>query len=577
MNRLRNDIMKKELEIFLKSTKDGVVSIDKNCIITLYNIEAEKIIGVPRKDAVGKHVNEVIKNSRLPSILKTGEHEIDWQQEFNSYYLLASRMPIKNEDGKAVGAIAVFRNITDIMNLDKQITNLKEYQSLLQAVFDSAQDAISVVDDKGIHIMVNRAYTKLTGITEQEIIGKTALYDIEEGESLHNRVLKTGRPVKNTKLITKPSGKKVVAQAAPIVVGDKLKGSVAVLHDVTEIRELTDKLHEAQKRIRELSSKYSFDDIIGTSEKLTNIKIQAKKAAKVPATVLLRGESGTGKELFAHAIHSESSRKYNQFVRVNCASLTETLLESELFGYEEGSFTGAKKGGKKGLFEEADNGTIFLDEISEISMSIQVKLLRVLQEREILRVGGVTPIPINVRIIAATNVDLKKAVKKGKFREDLYYRLNVYPITLPPLRERKEDIQRLAVTFIKKFNNDYGRNVNHIAKETLELLHNYEWPGNVRELENIIGRSMINMNYNEQVINIEHLPFLTKPTSKKIEVPITVKDEEIETLDSIVSKIESKYIKEIYDKFNKNKKQTAEKLGISIRSLYYKMEKYDMK
>lgn len=424
--------MRKELEVFLTSTHDGVIAIDKNCKITLYNKEAEKLIGVPREKALNHHVDEIVVNTRLPYILETGEHELDWQQHLRDYDIISSRMPVKNKDGEIIGAIAIFRNITDRLNLDKQLTSMNEFKSLLQALFQAVQDAISVVDENGNHIMINPAYTNITGIAADEIYGKDANYDVAEGESVHMKVLRTKKPVGNTKITTRPSGKVVVARGAPIKVGDKLKGSVVILHDISEIKQLTTKLNEAKKRIRELSAKYSFDDIIGESRIMMEAKEKMTKASHVPATVILRGESGTGKEMFAHAIHNESKRRDNQFVRVNCAAIPESLLESELFGYEEGAFTGAKKGGKKGYFEEASNGTIFLDEISEINLNTQVKLLRVLQEKEISRVGGVTPIHVNVRVISATNVNLKDKIDKGEFRDDLYYRLNVFPIDIPP-------------------------------------------------------------------------------------------------------------------------------------------------
>lgn len=200
---------------------------------------------------------------------------------------------------------------------------------------------------------------------------------------------------------------------------------------MSEIKMLTAELNRARQIIRTLEAKYTFDDIIGKSEQILVALEQAKLGAKTPATILLRGESGTGKELFAHAIHNESDRKYNKFIRVNCAALSENLLESELFGYEEGAFSGAKRGGKKGLFEEANNGSIFLDEIGELTQNMQAKLLRVLQEKEIVRVGGTKAIPVNVRIIAATNVNIEKAMADGTFREDLYYRINRYPISIP--------------------------------------------------------------------------------------------------------------------------------------------------
>ena len=452
--------------------------------------------------------------------------------------------------------------------------NSMDYQGMLEAVFLATQDAISVVNEKGEHILVNPAYTKITGIEPDDVIGKNALFDIEEGDSLHMKVLTTKKSVENTKLKIRPSGKTVVAQAAPIIVNGAMKGSVAVLHDISGIKDLTDKLEEAEKKLRELTYKYKPEDIIGESDSIKEVKKLIKKAAKVPATILLRGESGTGKELFANSIHAQSSRSNNSFVRVNCAALSDSLLESELFGYEEGSFTGALKGGKKGLFEEADKGTIFLDEISEISLNTQAKLLRVLQEKEIMRVGSNKNIPIDARVIAATNADLVKSVKEGKFREDLFYRLSILPINIPPLRDRKEDIPLLTKRFIVKFNDEYGRNIADISNDALKKLMAHDWPGNVRELENIIGRSIIYMNMNEKVIEKIHLPQLyTSQVQNNDNCLLTVYDE-VTTLDNVINKAESDYIKSIYMKYNKNKTHTAKILGISLRSLYYKMEKY---
>lgn len=454
--------------------------------------------------------------------------------------------------------------------------NSMNYQGMLEAVLLAAQDAISVVNEKGEHILVNPAYTKITGLDPDDVLGKNALFDIEEGESLHMKVLASKKPVENTKLKIRPSGKTVVAQAAPIIVKGEMRGSVAVLHDISGIKDLTDKLEEAEKKLRELSYKYKPEDIIGESNSIKEVKKLIEKAAKVPATVLLKGESGTGKELFANSIHAQSSRSHNNFVRVNCAALTDSLLESELFGYVEGSFTGALRGGKKGLFEEADKGTIFLDEISEISLNTQAKLLRVLQEKEIMPVGSNKNIPIDVRVIAATNADLVKSIREGKFREDLFYRLSILPINIPPLRERKEDIPLLTKSFIAKFNDEYGRNIVDISSDALKVLMSHEWPGNVRELENTIGRSIIYMNINERVIEASHLPQLYTNQIQMNETSVVSINEEVTTLDNVLNKAESDYIKNIYMKFNKNKTQTAKVLGISLRSLYYKMEKYNI-
>ncbi len=454
--------------------------------------------------------------------------------------------------------------------------SVEEYQSLLEAVFLSTQDALSVVDENGKHIMINPAYTNVTGINAEEIIGKDANYDVKEGNSVHVRVLETHQPVHGERLIIKPSGKTVLAQAAPIIVNEKLIGSVAGLTDITEISMLTNKLHDARKQIRQLSAKYILDDIIGESEAIVECKNQAKKAAKFPVTVLLRGESGTGKELFAHAIHAQSSRKNARLIRVNCAAISPNLIESELFGYVEGAFSGAVKGGKKGLFEEADKGTIFLDEISEIDLNTQVKLLRVLQEKEITKVGSTMNIPIDVRVIAATNLNLEDAVKNGKFREDLYYRLNVFPIYIPPLRDRTKDIPLLVIEFIKRFNREYGRNILEIEDDALYELSKHEWLGNIRELENFIGRCIINMNFSDQIMKKKDLQLPAINKEKEADF-VAEKIIEFCPLDDYLAKYEKKYLFNALSAVDNNKTELAKMLKISIRSLYYKLEKYNIK
>jgi transcriptional regulator with PAS, ATPase and Fis domain len=295
-------------------------------------------------------------------------------------------------------------------------------------------------------------------------------------------------------------------------------------------------------------------------------KEQARKAAQTPATVLLQGESGTGKELFAHAIHHVSKRKNQQFIRVNCSALVDTLLESELFGYEGGSFTGAKKTGKKGLFEEADKGTIFLDEIGVMSLNLQAKLLRVLQEKEIIKVGGRNPINVDVRIISATNINLKNAVKEGRFRDDLYYRLYVIPIYIPPLRKRKEDMPLLVNNLIRKYNQDFGRNVKGILPEALNILSNYSWPGNVRELENVIERAVINMKLSEELI---------LPSTESAN--LTNYNLDINSLRKIKDDTERIVLINALKAANGDSLRAAKKLGISLRSFYYKIKKYDIK
>ncbi len=558
------------------SIEEGMVVIDCDCRVVWVNKSAEKMIGVKQQDTIGKMIQEVIPNTRLPIILESKETEMNKEQTLkNGVDIITTRIPMFNDRKEVIGAFAVFKDITEVVNLAEEVTNLKEVQTMLEAIIHSSDDAISVVDEQGRGILVNPAYSRITGLTKQEIIGKPATVDIYEGESMHMKVLQTRRAVRGTKMLVGPNKKEVIVNVAPIIVDGKLKGSVGVIHDVTEIKELTAELDRARQIIRTLEAKYSFDDIVGNSEEVTLALEQAKLGARTPATILLRGESGTGKELFAHAIHNASDRKFNKFVRVNCGAIAESLLESELFGYEEGAFTNARRGGKKGLFEAANNGSIFLDEIGEMSPRIQVKLLRILQENEFMRVGGTKPISVNVRVIAATNVNLEKAIMDGRFREDLYYRLSRMPIHIPPLRQRKEDLQELAARLIRKLNQEYGRNIAGLTDAALMKLQTYDWPGNVRELENVLGRSMIFMKYHETYIDQKHIPdFLEKQPAFEIKQHLSSADSG--SLQERVEKYERDLILESLQRNNGNKTAAAKEMNISIRSLYYKLHKYNL-
>ncbi|WP_096224927.1 sigma-54-dependent Fis family transcriptional regulator [Geobacillus sp. FJAT-46040] len=561
--------------LIFHSSHDGMIVVDEYGYITDMNQSAAELLEVDKDKVIGKHILTVLPSSGLPRVLETRQTEFHQEVELaNGKKLITTRIPIIDDNGKLFGALAVFKDITELVALAEEITDLKEVRMMLEAIIYSSEEAISVVDENGNGILINPAYTRLTGLTEEDVIGKPATADIAEGESMHMQVLKTRRPVRGARMKVGPKNRDVIVNVAPIIVDGVLKGSVGVIHDVSEIQRLTAELNRARQIIRTLEAKYSFADIVGESEEMKVAIEQAKLAAKTPATILLRGESGTGKELFAHAIHNASDRKYNKFIRVNCAAIPETLLESELFGYEEGAFSGARRGGKRGLFEEANNGSIFLDEIGELSASTQAKLLRVLQEREIVRVGGTKPIPINVRVIAATNVNLEKAIAEGAFREDLYYRLNRMPIYIPPLRARKEDIPTLCRHLIQKLNQDYGRNVEGVTDEAMAKLLAYDWPGNVRELENVLGRAMIFMKFHEVMIDATHLPPLASPSSVPAHRVET--EEEIRPLEEMVSRYEASLIEQALRRHRGNKTAAARALGISVRNLYYKLEKYGL-
>jgi PAS domain S-box-containing protein len=574
---LRNETYKHDL--ILNSTDDGMIVVNVKGEIIFFNKSAEKIVGYKSIEAVGKHIKDIIPNTELIRVIESRRVEVNQELVLmNGLKIITTRIPMVDEGGRLFGAFAVFKDITEVMNLAEEVTNLKEIQTMLQAIIQSSDDAISVVDDVGRGILINRAYSRITGLKEEEVIGKPATADISEGDSMHMKVLQTRRAVRGVAMRVGPNKKEVVVNVAPIIVDGKLKGSVGVIHDMSEILSLNRELTRARQIIRTLEAKYSFEDIIGTSEEMTLAIEQAKLGAKTPATVLLRGESGTGKELFAHAIHNASDRKFNKFIRVNCAAISESLLESELFGYEEGAFSGAKRGGKRGFFEEANNGSIFLDEIGELPAGTQAKLLRVLQEQEIVRVGGTKPIPINVRVIAATNVNLEKGMANKSFREDLYYRLNRMPIHIPPLRKRIQEIPLLCERLLQKINRDYGRNVEGVTEIALNQLMTYDWPGNVRELENILGRAIIFMHYHETMVDIHHLPELknSKQPAKKNDKQDIQSFELNQSLSELVENYESKVISQTLIRNNGNKTLTARALGLSLRNLYYKLEKYGL-
>lgn len=566
------------VEVILDAIHDGLIAIDRQGKVIQINPAALEMLGRTKDELLGHPIEHVIPNTRLLRVLETGLPEVNRQQELADMTILTSRLPVRDSQGALIGAVAVFRNISEVHKLAEEVTGLREIQSLLEAVINATQDAISVVDSQGIGIMINPAYKKITGYSEADVLGKPATVDIAQGESVHMRVLSTKSLVRGVHLRVGTAKKDVLVDGAPIMVNDELKGSVAVIHDISEIKRLTEELDKAKQIIRTLEAKYDFQDIVAISPEMKNVVEQARKVAATPATILLLGESGTGKELFAHAIHNSSSRKYNQFVRVNCAALTDSLLESELFGYSEGAFTGARRGGKKGLFEQSSGGTIFLDEIGEVSLNVQAKLLRVLQEKEIVRVGDAKSVPVDVRVIAATNIDLEEAVATGKFREDLYYRIRVIPLYIPPLRERREEIPALARHLLRKYNQEYGRMVEDIAPEVLETLQGYSWPGNVRELENILGRAMINMRFNESCIRREHLPQIPVGTQRPsyIQAIPGQDDAALFPLGDALAEFEKDYIRQVLEQNKGNKTKTARALDISLRSLYYKIERYGL-
>lgn len=573
------EVKERERDVMLDSTHDGMLAVNGAGIVTLCNRAAERLMGLRREDVLGCLADDVIPNTRLHVVLRSGQAELNQQQRVGDTTVVTNRVPVRDRDGNTVGAVAVFRDMTEVRVLAEEIGGLREMKVLLEAIFNATQDAVSVVDENGLGLMVNPAYSVLTGMAPEQVIGKPATVDIDPTqESMHLQVLRTKRPVRGVPLKVGPRKRDVVVNVAPIIVDGELKGSVGVVHDVSEISRLSDELEQHKKLVRRLTSKYTFAEIVAESPVMQAAVEQAMRAAETPATVLLRGESGTGKELFAHAIHNASNRRGGQFIRVNCAAIADSLLESELFGYADGAFTGARKGGKRGLFEEANGGTIFLDEIGEVSLNLQAKLLRVLQEKEIVRVGEAKPVPVNARVIAATNAPLEDMIGRGTFREDLYYRLNVVPIVIPPLRHRREDIPRLTEHLIEKFNDEYGRHVQRISPAAMDAIMEYSWPGNVRELENIIGRAMIAMAMGDTAIEARFLPPLGAGRATAAAAGAGTGQAPLPsgTLDEIVGAAEKAALSRTLEETGGNKTEAARRLGIAPRTLYYKLEKYGL-
>lgn len=373
------------------------------------------------------------------------------------------------------------------------------YKNLLD-VLNCLKVGVYITDGEGNTLFLNDESCKTGGLTREEVLGKN-MKELEEMRFVENsaslKVLESG---KSEEIIQNlGDGDKVYVTGMPLYHDDDIDIVVCTERNITETLTLKELLKERDKESAKIKEEIEYlkkqnitmwGNMIAEDEATKQLTEKALRIAKLDTTVLLTGESGTGKEVFANFIYQNSSRVGKPFVKVNCAAIPENLMESEFFGYEKGAFTGADKKGKVGLFEMANHGTLFLDEIGDIPIHMQSKLLRAIQEREIMHVGGDRSIPIDIRLITATNIDLKKAVARGDFRGDLYYRLNVMPIELAPLKGRKKDIKALATYFVKAFNKDYKLN-KKISEEAIEVLQKFHWPGNIRELENIMERIMI--------------------------------------------------------------------------------------
>ncbi|NLY37403.1 MAG: sigma 54-interacting transcriptional regulator [Tissierellia bacterium] len=454
----------------------------------------------------------------------------------------------------------------------KRIKDETEALSLLNTIMDATNDCIVYVNKDGTIELLSQAYAEFLKVKAEEAIGKHVREVIENTRM--DVVIKTGKS--EIAQVQEIHGKNMIATRIPVFVNGKVTGAVGrvLFRDIDELNELYLKISSIEKELnlyrdefkRLNKASYALDSIICENSDMKQLKEITRKVANTNSTVLILGNSGTGKELFAHAIHNNSKRREAPFIKVNCAAIPFDLLESELFGYEGGSFTGARKNGKIGKFEAAHGGTIFLDEIADLPLNMQVKILRVLQDREIEKIGSIKSEKVDVRVVAATNKNLEDMVDKGSFRVDLYYRLNVINLRIPDLKERKDDIPLLANYIVKKISTAENIYVEKISSGAMEFLIRYDWPGNVRELENILERA-INFLDEDTKIMTKHLP-------PKITGMVGV--ESVNSLEDTMNKVEREVLINSLILSKGNKSKAAEALKISRTSFYQKIQKHDL-
>ncbi len=548
-------VSKNEREVMVDNGNGGIkgiVSLTDICKLSL-----------KRKD----YKNELVKNAMSKNLISINKDaKLDECRNIMMRNNIGVLPVLENE--KLIGVVNQ-KHIRDFLYME-----LEDYGITVKHIIGEIKEGICAINTDGKVVLWNKFMENRYGIKSEEIVGKS-MENFLSG-TISARVLRTktreGGIYKNNDNENDVYG---VVDANPIFINSEFVGVVCTEVDITEAQKLSRKLDKANDRLKYLEdevknlSKGSFDNILGRSYKLERAKEVAKRVSNTNSSIFIFGESGTGKEVFARAIHDYSERK-GPFIPVNCSAIPSELFESEFFGYEAGSFTGANKKGKMGIFELAKHGTVFLDEIADLPLSMQAKLLRVLQEKEVRRIGGEKTIKIDARIISATNKNLQNLVEEGKFREDLYYRLNVVEIDLPPLRERKEDILLLVNKFIKEICEENNREPLKISKEAMDVLQRYTWKGNIRELKNTIENIVVLST--GDIIDKDDIPVYIVESSQHISV-----DEEYPLdLNKAISKLEVKTIKVALSMTNGNKAKAAKILNIPRTTLYYKIEQYDI-
>jgi len=546
----------------------GIVSQCNKSFLLLFELERPQIIGLP--------LENFIENTELVRIISTGKPETMRRINIRGKAYLSNRTLLRDKD-VVTGAIAVLHDVSEIEAVSGELRNVTILMQELDAFMEAVNEGIYIADGEGKTLRVNRAYERLAGLSREEVLGQKMEDLVKLGfidQSVTMQVLREKKPISILQRLR--SGLKAVVSGTPLFDenGDIYR-VVTSVRDAYELNRLKEQLEQAtvlndtyRKKLNQLQAG-SQSVIIYRSAIMCRLVDFAVRLGSVDSNVIILGESGVGKELFAELIHRHSARAKNPFIRVNCTAIPEQLFESEFFGYVRGAFTGANKEGKAGIFEAANTGTVLLDEIGDMPLSLQAKLLRVIQERCINRVGDVTPRKIDVRILCSSNKDLRAMVEQGLFREDLYYRLTVVPLLVPPLRERSEDIPFLVQFFMKKFCSRYSLE-RIMLPESVDLLSKRPWFGNVRELENCIERLVVTSVKSE--IYPKDVPLTDMKPYEHSAIHIEDQTSEIGNLRSILQRVEMEILRKAFAK-HKSSRKVAAALGIDQSTALRKARK----
>ncbi|MDN4523902.1 sigma 54-interacting transcriptional regulator [Fictibacillus sp. NE201] len=570
--RLLNEKRLTEMNESMDHAQIGIITTDENFRITFMNETAETIMGLPRTFLMERNYRTLVQTDRDLSEVLEGKRLLNVKSSFNFKQMSGHFSPIYKKDS-IKGMVHVFFLQEQLEEIARELAFVKEMNEDLQAIYSSSNEQILTVDAEGTIVTVAGSFLCHFWDAEnsEDIIGANVFQLEKDGRFTPNIADQCIKQQKKVSLVQRTDeGYEIWSTATPIWdEKNKIKKVIVISRDITARDKESRKDEEA---VLPADSPFTAShkpkkQLIYRSSSMTELVEEMKHVAGVDSTILLLGESGVGKEVFAQHLHYYSKRKEKPFVSTNCGAIPENLLESELFGYEKGAFTGAQNS-KKGMFELADGGTLLLDEITEMPLLMQVKLLRALQEREIIRVGGTAPIEVDVRVIATTNRNIKKLVQEQKFREDLYYRLNVVPMRIPSLRERKDDIVSLSLFFLEQLNDKYGMEKN-LSRDAILLLESYRWPGNVRELQNMIERLAVTTK--EQAIKHKDVYDALYKTTDLPTQPVVV--EGILPLKEAVEQLEDQLIQMAVEKYGKAA-DAAKALKISPATISRRMSRF---